>query len=110
LGRCPIRKETPIMPTATEKSRHGRFYWCIRSPQSGDGEIYMYADRLDVSPDGSLIAWRTPEAEPPHINLALAAGQWTCAFMAHVNDGSAVTIERWKGEVVESIEQRSRTR
>jgi hypothetical protein len=98
------------MPTATEKSRHGRFYWCIRSRQSEDGEIYIYADKLDVSPEGSLVAWRTPEGEPPHVNLALAAGQWTCAFMAHVNDGSAVTIERWKGEVVESIEQRARTR
>jgi hypothetical protein len=96
------------MGIATEKSRHGRFYWCVRSPQSEDGELYMYADRLEVSSSGALIGWR--EGEPPHINLALAAGQWTCAFMAHVHDGSAVTVERWKGEVVESIEQRSRTR
>jgi hypothetical protein len=71
------------MPTATEKSRHGRFYWCIRSPQSEDGEIYIYADKLEVSPDGALVAWRTPEAEPPHINLALAAGQWTVDMRLH---------------------------
>jgi hypothetical protein len=29
----------------------------------------------------------------------LASGHWTAAYAASIHDGSAVAVERWKGEV-----------
>ena len=51
----------------------------------------------------AIVSHRT--SAPP-----LTAELWTFAYVAPVRDCSAVTVERWKGEVVESHEERSRTR
>lgn len=89
-------------------ARWGGKYWCIKSAESEDGEIYVMADRLQVTEAGALIAWGahrtkssaapTPETQMPV--LILAAGRWTAVFAASVIDGAAVAVEIWKGEVV----------
>ena len=86
---------------------YGKFYWCIKSSPSGDGEIYVKADRLEVTGAGTLIAWggyRATEetlipAEQQPV-LLLAAGHWTVAYAASIHDGSAVAVEHREGEVI----------
>jgi hypothetical protein len=87
-------------------SRYGGKYWCIKSPASEDGEIYVMADRLEVTEAGALIAWggnrAKSDAPGPDMQipvLVLAAGHWTVAYAASILDGSAVAVEVWKGEI-----------
>jgi len=78
--------------------RHSVDYWCIKTDQSSDGEIFVVADRLDVTGCGALVASRSGQ---PHqtISLILAPGTWTAAYAASTHDGSPVAIEHWEGEV-----------
>ena len=82
-------------PNRGSKS-HGRNYWCVKTPLSEDGEIFVIADQLDVTNGGALIASRN---QPRTITLILAAGAWSAAYAASTEDGSAVAIEHWEGEV-----------
>ena len=75
---------------------NGRYYWCVKTPLSPDGEIYVYADRVSVR-DGSLILLSEDRHE---INMAFAPGNWRACFVASVIDGHAVAVEHWTGEVV----------
>lgn len=77
--------------------KSGEFYWCVGSPESEDGEIYVYGDRVEVNKVGVLII--VGREERP--NLILAPGRWTFCFPASVMDGSACTVEHWKGKIVE---------
>jgi hypothetical protein len=88
--------------------RYGSKYWCIKSAASEDGELYVMADRLQVTEAGALIAWgghrnKSSEAPAPETQIAvlvLAAGCWTAAYAASIMDGSPVAVEHWKGEAV----------
>ena len=77
-------------------SRHGRNYWCIKTELSSDGEIFVIADRLNVTSGGALIALRDPAQA---IGLILAPGTWMAAYAASTVDGSPVAIEHWEGEI-----------
>lgn len=94
------------MVEMTGTARYGRKYWCIKTAESEDGEIYVCADRMVVHPDGSLIAYGSFQADskdPPQpeiVNLAIAAGRWTSVFAASLIDGAAIAVEHWKGEVL----------
>jgi hypothetical protein len=87
--------------------KYGSKYWCIKSKASKDGKIYVMADRLVVTVEGSLIAWgghrskskEVPPAEMQIPVLILAAGHWTAAYAASTSDRSAVAVEHWKGKV-----------
>jgi len=79
--------------------RYGRYYWCIKTPVSKSGEIYVHADEARILPDGTLSLVQTKEGAPASINLALASGKWTAVYGASVIDGSAVAVEYWEGEV-----------
>jgi hypothetical protein len=85
---------------------HGTFYWCIKSTLSKSGEIYLYADRMEITANGSLICWgggRSDEDPPdnPTIMLALPAGKWDAFYAASCMGGHAVAVEHWEGEVVQ---------
>jgi hypothetical protein len=90
-----------------DPSKYGEFYWCIKVTASEDNDIYVYADRLEVTVTGALIAWggnrnKGGEDQGPDMRkpvLMLAAGHWTAAFAASTFDGSAVAVEHWGGEV-----------
>lgn len=79
----------------SEPSKYGKLYWCVKSGLSEDGEIYVYADQIDMSEDGGLVML----GREGQVNMAFAAGQWTAVFAASALDGSAVAVEHWKGEV-----------
>ena len=99
----------------TEPSNYGRRYWCIKVPESisKDGEIYLHADRVELR-DGALIFlgkfypsakdgcvdYENPQDKEEKTVLILNKGQWLVCYAASVLDGSAVAVERWKGEVV----------
>jgi hypothetical protein len=95
-------------PLLEGTSRLGRFYWCIKSALSDDGEIYVMADRIEVTKAGALIAWggsrrKTSDAPQPDAQipvLVLAAGSWTAIYAASHFDGAAVAVEHWKGKVL----------
>jgi hypothetical protein len=64
-------------------SRYGNKYWCIKCTASRDGEIYLMADRLEITEAGALIVWggyraKTNDAPNPdtqswHLLRALAS-------------------------------------
>jgi hypothetical protein len=83
------------------------FIGASKGTASPDGEIYLKADRLEVTEAGALIAWgdhrdKTSEAPGPNMQapvLVLAAGHWTAAYAASILDGAAVAVEHWEGEM-----------
>jgi hypothetical protein len=62
--------------------RYGGNHFCIRTVH--DGEINLWANRLEVTAGGALIAWAAPIQLGPRageqICFVLAPGQWTAAF------------------------------
>jgi len=80
------------MSTANE---YGVHYWCV----TGDGEsVFVYADRMEVTACGALVAWGGYRKEGGHAVReqqlwAAAAGQWKTFFAASLLDGRAVAIE-----------------
>jgi hypothetical protein len=106
--------------------QYGRRYWCVKSPLSQDGEIYLHADFVEVSNNGDLQLVQKrklpevrrsrrgrstqPEDDGNYdddddigyvVMLAIAAGNWTCVFAASVIDGHAVAADHWKGEITD---------
>jgi hypothetical protein len=80
----------------TGPAKYGNFYWCIKTKLSSNGEIYVHADSVSVTENGSLQMQTKKEFAQ---NLIIAQGQWTAVFAASLLDGSAVAVEHWKGEV-----------
>ncbi len=86
----------------TGSERYGQFYWCakVNKALAKTGEIYVYADQVRII-EGGLGFFRCRDNDEEQINLLIAPGQWTVAFVASVLDGGAVAVEHWVGEVVE---------
>ncbi len=80
----------------------GRYYWCIKVTDqlSENGEIYAYADAVVTNPDGSL-ALISHKGDKEQVTLLIAAGEWLALYAASLMDGSAVSVEHWKGEIAE---------
>jgi len=80
------------MSTANE---YGAHYWCV----TGDGEsVRLYADRIEVTTCGALVAWGGYRKEDGHPEReqqlwAGAPGQWKTFFAASLLDGRAVAVE-----------------
>ena len=84
---------------------YGKYYWCVKVIEnlSPSKEIYVFADEVEVTPNGDLIFWNTSHGtaskDNPVVNLSIAKGSWVAFFGASVMDGSAVAVEYWEGEV-----------
>ena len=80
------------MSTANE---YGAHYWCV----TGDGEsVRLYADRIEVTTCGALVAWGGYRKEDGHPEReqqlwAAAPGQWKTFFAASLIDGRPVAVE-----------------
>src|SRR5215471_4143624 len=100
---CPDMSNPDNRAQGTD--RDGRRYWCIKTDLSSDGEIYLVADRLEVTSDGALIALdgrrniHGANFVEERSVLVMAAGSWTAAYAASEIDGSAVAVERRQGGV-----------
>ena len=77
----------------------GDYYWCIKTELSDNGEIYAYADEIEVKEGALILLSCYDETHKRHPNLVIPAGQWSCIFAASHLDGGAVAVEHWKGEV-----------
>ena len=80
------------MSTANE---YGDHYWCITC--DGD-QVIVYADRMEVTACGALVAWGGYRKEGEHVEheqqlWGAAPGQWKTFFAASLIDGRAVTVE-----------------
>jgi hypothetical protein len=62
--------------------------WCVKG-NINDGEIYLLADAVEISPHGELAFYR--ENGTRSLVLALAPGAWTCCFAA-LPDGRAAAV------------------
>jgi hypothetical protein len=100
----------------SETANYGTRYFCVKVPFeiSGDGEIYLYADRVELR-DGALIFWgkyypsefRDGRAYVDYDKkdgdemalLILNKECWKAYYAASCLDGAAVAVEHWRGEV-----------
>ncbi|WP_298827053.1 hypothetical protein [uncultured Piscinibacter sp.] len=80
------------MSTASD---YGTHYWCA----TGDSDsVRVYADRMEVTSSGALVAWGGYRKEGGHVEReqqlwGAAPGQWRAFFAASLLDGRAVAIE-----------------
>ena len=85
----------------TEPMEFGKFYWCVTVPSAiaRAGQIYLYADRVEVTPAGDVLFWRAPGIgeQQDHLNLSLARGCWYTVFAASMLNNQAVAVQQWEG-------------
>lgn len=88
-------------------SSYGDRYWRIGvvkdpfSPEKDEEDIYIFADSMEVSHSGALIAWGGYRSDKNSgcfsgekiIVCSFAPGQWFYFFAASLMDGSAVCKE-----------------
>ena len=73
---------------------YGTHYWCV----TGDGEpVFVYADRIEITPCGALIAWGGYRKEGAHVEReqqlwAAAPGRWNAFIAASLIDGRPVAV------------------
>lgn len=81
--------------TRTHADEYGRNYWWVTL---ADGqELGAYAERVEVSPEGSLILFGGGAAlGAKFVNLAFAPGVWQFIYAADAEDGSPLAVEHWK--------------
>lgn len=81
--------------------KYGRYYWGVKVTRdiSPDGEIYVMADEVQVTPAGALEFIRKGD-NSHRVNLSIAPHKWLVYFAASLWDGGAIAIEYWAGEVV----------
>jgi hypothetical protein len=76
-------------------SDYGAHYWCV----TGDGEpVFVYADRVEITSCGALIAWGGYRTEGGHVEheqqlWVAAPGHWKACFAASLIDGRPVAVE-----------------
>ena len=81
-----------IMSSAND---YGAHYWCV----VGDGgSVFVYADRIEITACGALIAWGGYRREGAHVEReqhlwGAAPGQWKTFFAASLIDGRPVAVE-----------------
>ena len=83
----------------SDPTKYGERYYCVKTPLSDDGEIYLYADEVIAMESGQLVFRRVRGAAGSELNLCLAAGYWTAVYAASAVDGRPVAVELWRGEV-----------
>lgn len=77
-------------------SDYGKFYWIIKL--ANGQEMGVYADRMDVTSDGSLVLYGNAQTVgAKFINLALAAGGWQYIYAASEQDGTPLAVGNWTG-------------
>lgn len=102
----------------TGPENYGQLYWCVGLE---DGtEVYLHADDVEVK-EGALIFsgdfylnaqdemamsagypdYRKPSGNA-YAKLGFAPNAWRFFYAASVLDGSAVAVNRWPGQIIES--------
>ena len=78
-----------------EPKRYGSRYWCVKSKQSTDGEIYLWADVVELA-DGSLVFRGGSHGQGLVIfNKTI----WTAVYEADPKSKTPLSVDKWSGEV-----------
>ena len=92
--------------------RYGRRYFCAKT---ATGEIYVMANRAEITAHGDLLFWGTfqadydkPDDGQEILNLALSAGQWSSMYAASLMNGDAIAVEHWVTKKQKSGETREK--
>ena len=83
----------------SELNPFGQYYWCIKTELSQNGEIYAYADKVELKEGALILTHYYDQDHTMKPNLIIPAGKWSCLYAASCIDGAAVAVEHWKGEV-----------
>jgi hypothetical protein len=86
--------------SGTGQDGYGRYYWCIQTPLSQTGEVFVYADESHIHPDGTLTLSQDSDDAVPVVNLAFAPANWISCFRADPANGKPLAIAHWNGLVV----------
>lgn len=78
---------------------YGDRYWCVKTPLSDDGEVYLHSDRAVVTDCGALLFQHVTAACEVETTMAFASGEWRAYYAASCIDGAPVAVEHWLGEV-----------
>ena len=76
----------------------GEICWCIKTIGDVVGEIYVFADLIEFSPDGTLMLIKISDSNDGSydtkrtISLALAPGRWTQCYVTDRIGGSAIAV------------------
>lgn len=85
----------------SEAKNYGQYYWCVKvfPDLSREGEIYLFAEEVNIHTDGSLVFLRAaPPGKPRSPVFVFAGGQWIAFYAASVLDGRPVAVEHWTEE------------
>ena len=88
------------MMSESDAVKYGRFYYCVKVAEllAEDGEIYVMADEVLI--EQGVLVFRSAQLESGDMNtLVIAPGLWKCYYAASTIDGSAISVEHWKGEI-----------
>lgn len=77
---------------------YGDRYWCVKTPLSEDGDVYVHADNVCLTDRGDLL-FQHVRGDVVETTIAFASGEWRAYYAASCLDGAAVAVEHWKGEV-----------
>lgn len=74
---------------------YGRHCWVVRL--SDGSEVRAFAERAEVTPDGSLVLYGgAASLGAKFVNAAFAAGAWHSAYAASAEEGKPLAVERWQ--------------
>jgi 2-hydroxy-3-keto-5-methylthiopentenyl-1-phosphate phosphatase len=76
-------------------------YYCVKVFKSfcEQEEIYVYADNINVTDDGSIhFITYSEDGEEEEVTLVIPANQWKCCYLADEKYGTPKSIHRWKKE------------
>jgi hypothetical protein len=89
---------------------YGAFYWCVKVDPalSPDGEIYGYADHVQVQ-DGCLLLCAAGKDGRERHNLVVAPGQWRALFQVPGSSSRQASLETIVDRVTDAIMRRLKT-
>jgi 2-hydroxy-3-keto-5-methylthiopentenyl-1-phosphate phosphatase len=76
-------------------------YYCVKVFKSfcEQEEIYVYADNINVTDDGSIhFITYSEDGDEEEVTLVIPVNQWKCCYLADEKYGTPKSIHRWKKE------------
>ena len=70
--------------------KYGKYYWCLKLTK---GEtIMLFADAVEITNTGVLVAYRINKEGNKHINYALPSREWKYFWAASMITGEPVAV------------------
>ena len=82
------------LPNQPGPHNRGNLYFCVKTDLSNSGDIYLWADHVNLDQRGCLSFYGGEKGE---LNMAFAAGSWQAVYAASLMDDSPVAVQDWPG-------------